>query len=39
MDIIFHPAAREEAHEGYLYYGVEDETPAYMRGATITAVP
>lgn len=25
MDIVFHPAAREEAHEGYLYYGSEDE--------------
>jgi plasmid stabilization system protein ParE len=25
MDIVFHPAAREEAHEGYLYYGAEDE--------------
>ena len=24
-DIVFHPAAREEAREGYLHYGGEDE--------------
>jgi hypothetical protein len=25
MEIVFHPAAREEAHEGYLYYGAVDD--------------
>jgi plasmid stabilization system protein ParE len=24
MPVVFHPAAREEAHEGYIYYGAED---------------
>lgn len=28
MNIVFHPASREEAHEGYLYYGGEDEALA-----------
>jgi plasmid stabilization system protein ParE len=25
MKIVFHPASREEALEGYLYYGAEDD--------------
>ena len=25
MELVFHPAAREEALEGYLYYGSEDD--------------
>ena len=25
IEIVFHPAAREEVREGYLYYGAEDE--------------
>ncbi len=28
MDIVFHSAAREEAYEGFLYYGLQEETLA-----------